>query len=428
MSSCCKCRQWAQEHKHKNVALELLNDEIKARSPTAANFWPSSVPHWMSSTPLLPCWKQKCGFPFPVIRGKAIEYDSLLYYEVEQDWTPRYPPIKERIDVRQLLDGIEAEGMRRARQLLGRLRHCHPSQLRQISMELGVSDEELAAAINARQPTKLMQMLAEKDRPGEWLLRLIRTQPGGLTRIAKQTIVQGDAIVSGDTFNMSGNFSGAILNIKATLDNVTQTVNNMPHADSAERQELQALIEQLQAELTKAPPELEKEAEAVAQTAKALVDTASAEQPNPTMIQITGEGLKKAAENIAGVMPTVVNNNSGRAQGIKDVHGVYDNLPGTPEELYRFEPVSFARIAEEMGCLGLRVEQPAEIRGAIERALVPNRQPSSKSSSASTTRPSPTGCRLNEERRLIGVVSSNSKYAETIEMSQIKDFVCGKKA
>jgi hypothetical protein len=131
-------------------------------------------------------------------------------------------------------------------------------------------------------------------------------QPNSVTNIAKQIIIQGDTTMSGDTFNMSGNFSGAILNIKSTLDNVTQTINNMPHADSAERQELQALIEQLQVELTKAPPNIEKEAEAVAQTAKALVDTASAEQPNPTMIEITGEGLKKAAENIANVMPAVL--------------------------------------------------------------------------------------------------------------------------
>jgi acetolactate synthase I/II/III large subunit len=70
---------------------------------------------------------------------------------------------------------------------------------------------------------------------------------------------------------------------------------------------------------------------------------------------------------------TIVNNNSGLAQGIKDVHAVYGDLPGTPEELYRFEPVSFARIAQEMGCLGLRVEQPGEIRAAIEQALAANR-------------------------------------------------------
>jgi acetolactate synthase-1/2/3 large subunit len=66
---------------------------------------------------------------------------------------------------------------------------------------------------------------------------------------------------------------------------------------------------------------------------------------------------------------TIINNNGGLAQGIKDVHAVYGDRPGKPEELYRFEPVSFARIAQEMGCAGIRVEQPNEIRGAIRQAL-----------------------------------------------------------
>jgi peptidoglycan hydrolase CwlO-like protein len=59
---------------------------------------------------------------------------------------------------------------------------------------------------------------------------------------------------------------------------VTQTFNNMPNADSSEKQELQALIEQLKAELAKVPPELESETEAVAQTTEALVEAASAEK------------------------------------------------------------------------------------------------------------------------------------------------------
>jgi hypothetical protein len=37
-----------------------------------------------------------------------------------------------------------------------------------------------------------------------------------------------------------------------------------------------------------------------------MVEQASAEKPNKTMLQITGEGLKKAAENIADVLPTVL--------------------------------------------------------------------------------------------------------------------------
>jgi hypothetical protein len=244
--------------------------------------------------------------PIPGHPGKAIEYDSLLYYEAEQIWTLPYPPIKGRIDVRQLLDGIESPAMRRTQQLQTRLRHLSPTELQQISLDLGINYEDLHAAINAQQPDKLMAYLERQDGSGSWLLAHIKQQPGGTTYIAKQINIQGETQMSADTFNLSGNFSRAILNIKSTLEDVSQTVNNMPNVESSERQALQTLIEQLQAELAKAPPELEKEADAVAQTAKALVDTVSAEQPNPTMVQITGEGLKKAAENIANVMPIVL--------------------------------------------------------------------------------------------------------------------------
>ena len=70
---------------------------------------------------------------------------------------------------------------------------------------------------------------------------------------------------------------------------------------------------------------------------------------------------------------TIINNNNALAQGIDDIHAVYGDRPGHPEELYRFEPVNFARIAEEMGCAGLRVEHPDEISGAIRQALAAER-------------------------------------------------------
>lgn len=70
---------------------------------------------------------------------------------------------------------------------------------------------------------------------------------------------------------------------------------------------------------------------------------------------------------------TIINNNGGLAQGIPDIHQVYGDRAGQPEELYRYEPVSFARIAQEMGCLGWRVEKPDEISAAIRQALVADR-------------------------------------------------------
>jgi acetolactate synthase-1/2/3 large subunit len=66
---------------------------------------------------------------------------------------------------------------------------------------------------------------------------------------------------------------------------------------------------------------------------------------------------------------TIVNNNGGLGQGIKDIHNVYGDRPGHPEELYRFRPVNFARLARELDCVGIRVERPDEIGDAIRQAL-----------------------------------------------------------
>ena len=70
---------------------------------------------------------------------------------------------------------------------------------------------------------------------------------------------------------------------------------------------------------------------------------------------------------------TIVNNNNGLAQGIPDVEKLYAGRPGSAGELYRFVPVNFARIAEEMGCLGVRVEHPDQIADAIRQGLAADR-------------------------------------------------------
>ncbi len=111
---------------------------------------------------------------------------------------------------------------------------------------------------------------------------------------------------SGDTLHMTGDFRGAILNIKSTLTSVTQTIGALPDAEPSVKEELQQLIAQLQETLEGAPPDKIEDAEAVAKTAELLVQTATEAKPNKPMVQITGEGLKQAAQNIADVMPTVV--------------------------------------------------------------------------------------------------------------------------
>ena len=109
-----------------------------------------------------------------------------------------------------------------------------------------------------------------------------------------------------DRINLSGDFRGSIINIKSTLTNVQQSVGEIRTDDQNTRKELEKLIGDLSEALQKVPEQSREHAEAVAETAKALVDTAKAEKPNKTMLQITGEGLKQAAKNLADVSPLVV--------------------------------------------------------------------------------------------------------------------------
>lgn len=121
--------------------------------------------------------------------------------------------------------------------------------------------------------------------------------------------LEGDKIMtvnSGDTFNMSGDFRGAVLNIKSTLNNVQQTIGGMSTAHDAEKEELQKLVKQLEQALSQVPETHDEDAEAVSQTTEALVNLAAEEKPNKTMLQITGEGLKQAAKNLAEITPDVL--------------------------------------------------------------------------------------------------------------------------
>src|SRR5260221_5344406 len=71
---------------------------------------------------------------------------------------------------------------------------------------------------------------------------------------------------------------------------------------------------------------------------------------------------------------TVVNNNSSGNQskrGFDRVYGGQQTEQG--RELWTYSKVNFARIAEEMGALGIRVEKPGDIAPALERALAAER-------------------------------------------------------
>jgi acetolactate synthase-1/2/3 large subunit len=71
---------------------------------------------------------------------------------------------------------------------------------------------------------------------------------------------------------------------------------------------------------------------------------------------------------------TVVNNNGGGNQskrGFDRVYGGQQTAKG--RELWTFSKVNFARIAEDMGALGIRVEDAAAFPAALARGLAAGR-------------------------------------------------------
>ena len=70
----------------------------------------------------------------------------------------------------------------------------------------------------------------------------------------------------------------------------------------------------------------------------------------------------------------LVNNNRALSQEFPSLKRNYDsNLRGRSDELWRFSEFNFAKVAEAMGCAGIRVEKPGEIKAALQKAFTMNK-------------------------------------------------------
>lgn len=100
--------------------------------------------------------------------------------------------------------------------------------------------------------------------------------------------------------------SKSISSIKSTLDRLNQDIRNSRNIEKSEKENLASLIKQLNDALQTAEVENQEAAEAMALSAEDLVKSALKERPNNIRIEITKEGLLKAAQNLANVMPIVM--------------------------------------------------------------------------------------------------------------------------
>ena len=71
---------------------------------------------------------------------------------------------------------------------------------------------------------------------------------------------------------------------------------------------------------------------------------------------------------------TLVNNNGGGNQSKRGFERVYAGMENNrSRELWTYRPMNFARLAEDMGALGIRVERAEDIAPALAEALAADR-------------------------------------------------------
>lgn len=115
----------------------------------------------------------------------------------------------------------------------------------------------------------------------------------------------GEMSLSGD-LTMNAAFSGATMNIRSHLESATNAAEQVPHGDDTQRTALLQAVEELRMQLEQISQQHSEEVLKVAKRLDALVQEVAEEEPDAEMVTITGEGLKRAAANLAAVLPTVV--------------------------------------------------------------------------------------------------------------------------
>ena len=96
------------------------------------------------------------------------------------------------------------------------------------------------------------------------------------------------------------------VNIQSRLDHVTQTVQQLQGWPDARKEELTTLLAELTRSLKGVVETRPDDAERVAKTAELVVAEATKAKPDKGFLSITTDGLKKAAEAVADIAPTVL--------------------------------------------------------------------------------------------------------------------------
>lgn len=112
------------------------------------------------------------------------------------------------------------------------------------------------------------------------------------------------AAIMGDYVSI-GNANGAIINIRSTLSNTTQTISASAMDDNS-KASLTALVDELHAKLADLPQDSSEDAEAVAGVAENLITEVSRGRPNRKLVGTMADALRSLGSGLAAVGPVVL--------------------------------------------------------------------------------------------------------------------------
>lgn len=143
-------------------------------------------------------------------------------------------------------------------------------------------------------------LLKEASETGDYSARL---RDVFINNLAGASIV-GGVNVSQDRIDI--NNVGGIVNVKSSLNQVTQKIQSAGSMPAGRRDELAKLINELSAALAMVEGERPQDAERVVKSAEMVVSEVTKEKPNASFLKVTVEGLKEAAKAVEAIAPAVL--------------------------------------------------------------------------------------------------------------------------
>jgi hypothetical protein len=103
-----------------------------------------------------------------------------------------------------------------------------------------------------------------------------------------------------------GSVQNSAVNILSDLTHVTQQIGALAGADQSTKDDLIRLVTELQEALKQTPPTHTEEGERLAKRVEAAVGEVSKPKPDAEVVEFSLESMKKAATNLAAVVPMVL--------------------------------------------------------------------------------------------------------------------------